>query len=162
MSSVTQVVTVRSVSTPRSASRVHARPPIDDSVARIVTTFEKTLADLTARLAALEGENASLKERLITAEAQSAEKETATTAGLAAQAETISAQAATIAGLTETVSALTGRIGTLQKDIEPLLEKHYAPPPPLTRKCPIMRDGVFTGDFYAEVFIDGQWKWLCG
>ena len=141
----------RSVSASRSASRAHARAPIDDSVGRIIMTFEKTLADLTARLAALEEENATLKERLITAETHSAEKEKASTAALAAQA-------ATINGLTETVSALTARIDTLQRDVGPVIAKHYAPPPPPTRQIPRMYDGVFSGSYATQVYINGEWQ----
>jgi cell pole-organizing protein PopZ len=161
MTSITQVTNIaapaadRSVSAPRSASRIRTRPPIDDSVDRIVTTFEKTLGDLTARLAALEGENASLRERLITAEAQSAEKQRASSAAL-------TSQAATITGLTETVSALTARIDTLQRDVGPVIAKHYAPPPPPTRQCPHNRHGLFDGSFYTEVYINGEWKYSHG
>ena len=135
----------------RSASRTHARPPMDDSVGRIISTFEKALADLTARLGAIEGENASLRERLITAEAHSAEKETASAAALAAQA-------ATITGLTESVSDLTGRIDTLQRDVGPVIAKHYAPPPLPTRQCSYISDGRPTGEFYTQTYMNGEWK----
>ncbi|MCX6991404.1 MAG: hypothetical protein NTX49_10165 [Chlamydiae bacterium] len=145
------VTALEGTQTPRSASRAHARPPIDDSVGRIITTFEKALADLTARLGSLEGENASLRERLITAEAHSAEKETTAAAALAAQA-------ATITGLTETVSALTGRIDTLQRDVGPVIAKHYEPPPLPTRQCSYISDGRPTGEFYTETYMNGEWK----
>ena len=105
-----------SVSAPRSASKIPTRPPMDDSVGRIITAFEKTLGDLRARLAALEGENASLRERLITTEAQFAEKERASASAVTSQAEKIT-------WLTETVSALTGWIETLQRNVGPVIAK---------------------------------------
>ena len=159
MSSITQVVVVdRSTSVPRSASRAHARPPIDDSLGQVIIVFQKTLTDLKATVEEVQKENTSLRERLITAEAHSAEKEIASAAALAAQGATISEQATTIAGLTATVSALTGMIAKLQTDIEPLIAKHYAPPPPPTKLVPYMTDGNPTGGFFTQTYINGEWR----
>ena len=101
-----------------SDSPVDASPPMEDSVARIITAFEKRFVDYTETITTLERENATLRERLITVEARSAE--------VAASSETErQAQAARISGLTEKVAEVCGKLAKLQKDVAPILERHY-------------------------------------